>query len=584
MSIRTARSSKRLIAAAVAVAVTASTFAISNTAGAAGTTAAPAATRIDGANRYDTAAKAALSIRTNAGTVTTGGDAILVSGQSFSDGLAAAGLAGHIGGNVVTLLTAPTALSAETAAALSAIKPANLHVVGGTSAVAAAVVDAVVAAAAADALWTLATPVRYAGDNRFETAAAVATVTGNNWKDDTAILATGDNFADALAAGSLAFNGPHPILLHSGATLRADVAAAINDAGITDVVIAGGTAAIPASVETELKAILGATKVTRVAGTDRYDTAAKLAEAQITDAGADPTKFIVVSGENFPDALAAAQLSDGGTPILLTRAGSIPAPTAALHVKYRDALTDLVVVGGTSVVSAAVASGALEAATALRPTLTSVTYAAAAVSPLTFELANTSGSNITLSAVAGGPAAGLSGNGWKVIVSSITAASTAVSVVAGAKTISIALKAGEATNNDLRTALQSPAVASIFTVIPQGILAGNAVVGNDDLAVTTTYTFTANVSGNLATPASGSASPAASLVNSSGVALAAGYALTAGTYVDASATAPAKMTWTISTTSLAIPAGTQLSLAANSIQSQGGLANLAVTVAVSAAS
>jgi hypothetical protein len=333
-----------------------------------------------------------------------------------------------------------------------------------------------------------------------------------------AILATGENFADALTAGSVAFNGVHPILLHTGSTLRADVAAAITAAGITSIVIVGGIAALPASVEAELKAILGTANVTRIGGVDRYDTAAKIAASTLLTW--DRTKIVIASGENFPDALVAAQLTSNSAPILLTRATGIPAPTAAYHVTHRDTLTDLVVVGGTTVVSAGVAAGALEAATALRPTLTSVTYTTAAISPSTFALATTSAGTITLSPVAGGPAAGLAGTGWKVTVTSTTSASTAVSVIAGAKTISVALKAGEASNNDLRTALQAPAVAAIFTVVEQGILASDAVVGEDTLTVTTTYTFTANVSGDLSTPATGSASPAAALVNSSGVALA----------------------------------------------------------------
>ena len=94
-------------------------------------------------------------------------------------------------------------------------------------------------------------PLRLSGANRYETALEVAEENGNS---GTVLLATGENFPDALAAGPLAEWEDAPILLNNGDMVRPDVAEFLLDPanGITDVIIVGGTAAIPTSVETQL--------------------------------------------------------------------------------------------------------------------------------------------------------------------------------------------------------------------------------------------------------------------------------------------------------------------------------------------
>src|SRR6266498_1912000 len=70
-----------------------------------------------------------------------------------------------------------------------------------------------------------------------------------------------------------------------------------------------------------------AAHIVRISGGDRYETAARVQLAAYTTS----TVAVVASGENFPDALAAARL---GFPILLTARDSLPEPT-------RDALQKL---------------------------------------------------------------------------------------------------------------------------------------------------------------------------------------------------------------------------------------------------
>ncbi|MGA1748102.1 MAG: S8 family serine peptidase, partial [Ilumatobacteraceae bacterium] len=92
---------------------------------------------------------------------------------------------------------------------------------------------------------------------------------------------------------------------------------------------------------------VGALKTTRVAGADRYETAAKLSASSFTSGVA---VAYVVTGEKFPDALAAgAAAGRSGGPVLLTRLNSLPSVTAT-ELK-RLAPKRVIVVGGTAVVS-----------------------------------------------------------------------------------------------------------------------------------------------------------------------------------------------------------------------------------------
>jgi putative cell wall-binding protein len=92
--------------------------------------------------------------------------------------------------------------------------------------------------------------------------------------------------------------------------------------------------------------------VVRLAGADRYATAAAVSAAHY--APGVPVAY-VATGANFPDALAAgaAAVRRGG-PVLLVSGSSIPGPTATELARLDPA--EIVVVGGTSIVSGGVAS------------------------------------------------------------------------------------------------------------------------------------------------------------------------------------------------------------------------------------
>jgi putative cell wall-binding protein len=185
---------------------------------------------------------------------------------------------------------------------------------------------------------------RAAGATRYGTAAAVATEAYPDGSD-TVVLATGENFPDALAASGLAGDLDAPVLLTTGDALSEEASAAIDDLGATDVTIVGGTAAVSDDVQNELED-MGLT-VDRVAGETRYETA-----GEVADAIGDFDTAVVASGEVAADALSAGPIAaDGPAPILLVTTDDVPDATAGAL----DGVANVIIVGGTARISDATA-------------------------------------------------------------------------------------------------------------------------------------------------------------------------------------------------------------------------------------
>ena len=377
------RTSKRIVAAIAAAGIAATTFAIASPAQATQTV---VESRVGGLDRYATAALVAQATFTSA---TVNANIILASGQNFPDGLASAGLAGAA--NAPVLLTDPNVLPGVTQNAMAAVfgtsATKTVHIVGGESAVSAAVAAQVTALG-----YTVN---RIAGDNRYETAADIAAfqatlapvgitfVAGVPLR--TAIVATGENFPDALAGGAPAFRGKHPVLLTATSSLPAATAATLQSLSVQRVILLGGESAVSATVASEIAAIGSGIRVDRVAGANRGETAQALANvlvASLANGGFDfygapaspaclgtgvagPNIGIIVSGSGFADALAAGPHAGAcAAPILI--AGS---PATATFLTANTAKVGVVrAIGGPAAVSAADLTAAATAATAGTPT------------------------------------------------------------------------------------------------------------------------------------------------------------------------------------------------------------------------
>jgi unsaturated chondroitin disaccharide hydrolase len=204
----------------------------------------------------------------------------------------------------------------------------------------------------AEALMRLRTYVtRLAGPDRYRTAVRASQVTFD--AADAVVIASGAAYADALAASGLAGMLEAPVLLTRPAALPADVAAEVTRLGATRAVVVGGTAAVSEGVATALDALPGVA-VERIAGADRYATAAAVAAAVAADPGY-AGEACVVRGDDFADALALSPVAYAGAmPVLLTRRDALPGPTAAFLAATSEDTTHVVIAGGTGAVSLAV--------------------------------------------------------------------------------------------------------------------------------------------------------------------------------------------------------------------------------------
>ncbi|HAL29743.1 MAG TPA: hypothetical protein DCP20_03375 [Coriobacteriia bacterium] len=310
----------------------------------------PTAILVQGDNRYLTAVEASKKFG-------SAGSVVIATGMSFPDALGGAALAGAVDGPI--LLTPTDSVPSQVLAEIQRLGASKAYILGGTAAVSNA------AAAQIDALPGVSIE-RIAGGNRYETAAKVAAKTisllGAGY-EGKAFMATGLNFPDALASSSIMFAEGMPLVLVDGAgnyTLPA---------GVTDVTILGGTGVVPASVQTSL----GAKYDGRLAGANRYETAAEVAEYGVS-LGLSWNNLGVVTGENFPDALCAGPLvGSKGSVVLLTQSTQLTNETEALLVGARGDVSYYYLFGGLATIAADVRAdidAAVTATTEPEPELT----------------------------------------------------------------------------------------------------------------------------------------------------------------------------------------------------------------------
>ncbi|QBI18720.1 cell wall-binding repeat-containing protein [Egibacter rhizosphaerae] len=276
-----------------------------------------------GADRFATAAALASGVAAERVWVATGRD--------FADALTAAAA-----GDGPVLLSEPDGVPEATEDALAGRDEPRVAV-GGEDALSDSVAEA------------LDLTDRAGGADRYETAAAIA---GETHPDgaDVVYLATGDEFADALSAAPTAADGEARMLL-AGHTLPAATAEALETLEPDDLVAVGGPAALPDEVVDEAVEAAGGALVERVAGADRYETAAQVStHRDLTEAR---TAYLA-TGEDFPDALAAAPAAASeGAPLLLTRRDELPEATRAELERLE--VERVVVAGGTAAVGEGVA-------------------------------------------------------------------------------------------------------------------------------------------------------------------------------------------------------------------------------------
>ena len=287
------------------------------------------AQRLSGADRYTTA------IAVSRASHPTGADAVVVaSGANWPDALAAGVLARAA--EAPLLLTTPRTLPTTVRDEIVRLKPRVVYVIGGSSAVSVGVEQRLRELAGSGGIM------RVAGSTRYSTARAIANrvrALGGGAAPGTAVVASGESFADAVSAASYAARAGYPILLTAPTALPSDTSRALSVLGVRRTVVVGGGEAVSGAVARKLPGAV------RVAGKDRYETSRRFAAFAISDGILSPAEGALATGLQFPDALSAAPLmaSRGGGVVLLRE---LDAPTLAHFDTRRLQLRRLAFLGG----------------------------------------------------------------------------------------------------------------------------------------------------------------------------------------------------------------------------------------------
>ncbi|WP_405219092.1 cell wall-binding repeat-containing protein [Agrococcus sp. Ld7] len=179
--------------------------------------------RLGGANRYATSRLIAEHAFDRAAS------AFVATGLRFPDALSAGPAAARRDGPVLLVDGTKPSLDAATRATLQRLGVRWVGVVGNTASVTAGMATGIGA--------TGAQVVRYAGSNRYETAAALAAAFGDV---DTAYLASGQGFADALAGAAAAGARGAPLLLTGRDCMPSQTRSALIRSMPEQVVVLGG--------------------------------------------------------------------------------------------------------------------------------------------------------------------------------------------------------------------------------------------------------------------------------------------------------------------------------------------------------
>ena len=186
---------------------------------------------------------------------------------------------------------------------------------------------------------------RYEGADRYITAAVISAARFSAGVP-AVYVTTGQAFPDALAAGPVAGSAGGPILLVTRDSIPTAVSDELRRLAPARIAVVGGTTAVSSAVEMQLRQYTTG-PVTRLAGQDRFGTAAAVSASWFTTANAQMA--FVATGADFPDALSGSWAGARRGPVLLVTRDAIPAATETELRRLRP--PTIAVLGGPGAVS-----------------------------------------------------------------------------------------------------------------------------------------------------------------------------------------------------------------------------------------
>ncbi|MDU6878641.1 MAG: cell wall-binding repeat-containing protein [Clostridium botulinum] len=193
---------------------------------------------------------------------------------------------------------------------------------------------------------------RISGVNRYETNANISkefTKEGIN----TIILASGENYADALSAVPLASKNKWPILLAESNSIDSFTINEIKRLNPNKIIVIGGEGAISQKVCNDIKKINKSIVFERIGGKDRYETNTKVLNRFIDEL--DLSKVYVAIGGpsnmDYADLLSCAPLAAiSKSPILLVpTTRQIPKSLTDFAYDNLENNTNIIAIGGKAI-------------------------------------------------------------------------------------------------------------------------------------------------------------------------------------------------------------------------------------------
>lgn len=212
--------------------------------------------------------------------------------------------------------------------------------------------------------------VRYAGSEQYELSLAVAQalVDADGGTSEWVVLASGESWADAAAAGPLAASLGAPVVLVppgglQAATARPDLVEFLRSSGVRRVVIVGDPNVLPNHEPSVLYGLgMLPRNIERVHSEDAIGTSVAVAErigmpAEFADLG---RTVLIASDQGVADAVAVGPLAAAGPFPLLLSAPDVLDPRIATYLTDQQ-IEHVVLVGGTAAITPTV-DGAIKAA------------------------------------------------------------------------------------------------------------------------------------------------------------------------------------------------------------------------------
>lgn len=282
--------------------------------------------RLSGKNRFEVAANISQKGWASADTV------FISNYLAFADALSAAPLAYKY--NSPILLTQAGSLNQVTKQEITRLKAKNIVLVGGNGSLNDWITKE---------LRGMGKNVRrIGGQNRFEVSKNIALELGNY---QTAIVANGLNYPDALAIAPFAAKNGFPILLTRPEAAAKETLEVIQKKNVQNTIIVGGEASVSRNVSYKIP------KPVRIGGKDRYEVALNIFNKYF----ADTDKLYFATGTTFADALTGSVLiTKENATILLTGKDTLPGSVSDALAKRN--IQTYIILGGTGSVGSKVLS------------------------------------------------------------------------------------------------------------------------------------------------------------------------------------------------------------------------------------